>query len=105
MDWQGCKLDKKERKGINIYKFHVGFYVLISLKIGIENCENKIYGKYTFKTEQFGTIDFFPASNRLFFRSKNKWIDGGSKIINKITKFKTKEILKQYYKNISYLLL
>ncbi len=39
-------------------------------------------GKYTIKSK-IGIVDFFPKSNRLLIRLKNKWINGGDKWIKK----------------------
>ncbi len=33
--------------------------------------------KFTFSTETYGTIDWFPKANRVLIRKDNKWIDFG----------------------------
>jgi hypothetical protein len=34
---------------------------------------SEIQGKYTFTTEKYGVIDFFPKANKVLIRKENNW--------------------------------
>ncbi len=86
MDWEGIKKDTKDRRNRNIENFHNLKFEKLKEILGNENCNYVSTGKYTFNTEKYGTIDFFPASNKLLIRKNNKWIDSGHNILNNLLK-------------------
>lgn len=43
--------------------------------------------KYTIETQQYGILDYFPKSNKLLIRKRNKWVKPGLKwLINNLSK-------------------
>lgn len=42
-------------------------------------------GSYTFRSEKYGTVDYYPKSDKLLIRGRNSWVNNGSDFItNKI---------------------
>ena len=47
------------------------------LQAGYNLTEFEEQGKFTIEPTNFGTIDYYPKSNKVLIRKKNKWITGG----------------------------
>lgn len=76
----GKKLIREERNE----RFEETWLPKLQAKCNVK-CDAKMY-RYTFESNGYGVIDFYPKSNLLLIRKLNKWIQPGLRWI--ITEFK-----------------
>jgi hypothetical protein len=76
-DFKSLSLKLKSLRESRSEKFIEEYLLILKNKFTIET---KDYS-YSITTLDFGIIDYFPKSNKLLIRNKNKWIKPGLKWI------------------------
>jgi hypothetical protein len=65
--WKGARAEREEY-----------FLETILPKIKkIINVEQRTNGSYTIEFDEVGKVDFYPKSNKVLVRSKNRWLNNG----------------------------
>ena len=74
--WNISKKIKKQKRLIKFEK-----YISILKKYGYIIAENELQSKFLIVTETFGTIEYYPKSDKLFIQNKKIWLNYGFKWI------------------------
>lgn len=78
-DFSGWNISKKIKKQKRLIKFEK--YISILKKYGYIIAENELQSKFLIVTETFGTIEYYPKSDKLFIQNKKIWLNYGFKWI------------------------
>ena len=54
-------------------------HFLLELEKQFKVTQDNVLGRYSFQTNDYGVIDFYPKANKVLIRKLNKWIKPGLK--------------------------